>query len=175
MRALGEVGGPQLLLFSVAAPDLVPLCCSILAAESGCMSIFLLFPLLNHIYCTPQASPPTPILLRSSGHPSGLFRAGSGGSFCTAWGEASRDSGVGEQEGRARAGANRCTRTTQTACFWIRFGMRILTAKLRPQEAPEPASAKCHQLIEGSSLAINSHTSWLHMQLAWPVQFGQKD
>ena len=49
--------------------------------------------------------------------------------------------------------------TTQTACFWIRFGMRILTAKLRPQEAPEPASAKCHQLIEGSSPAINSHTS----------------
>ena len=30
-------------------------------------------------------SPPTPILLRSSGHPSGLFRAGRGGSFCTAW------------------------------------------------------------------------------------------
>ena len=139
------------------------------------MSIFLLLPLLNHISCATQASPPSPILLRSNGHPSGLFCAGSGGSFCTALGEASRDSGVGEEAGRARAGATRCTCTTQTACFWIRFGMRLLTAKLRPQEAPEPASAECRQLIEGSSLAINSHTSWLHVRLAWPMQFGQKD
>lgn len=68
-----------------------------------------------------------------------------------------------EEAGRARAGGIRCTCTTQAACFWIRFGMRILTAKLSgPRRPPEPASAECHQLIEGSSLAINSHTSWLH-------------